>query len=179
MSICICLVVPFVNFLCVASLLCQSWPPPISMLAYVPSISDVISQTEECFGVTPHLFQVEDTLAQLKRQDVITISPTGSGKTLTFWMPLLFNNNGIKIVVTSLNLLGDQNVTQLEELGIKAVNLTKTTSTNEVFKVVSGSPVHATAKRLQTGPIWTGPPVAGCVRFRLKDRSCATSCNRF
>ena len=69
------------------------------MLVYtIPSISEVISRTEEYFGITPHLFQVEDTLAQLKRQDVITISPTGSGKTLTFWMPLLFNNNEIKIV---------------------------------------------------------------------------------
>ena len=52
-------------------------------------------------------------------------------------MPLLFNNHGSKIVirVTSLNILGDQNVVQLEELGIKAVNLTKTTATNEIFKV--------------------------------------------
>jgi superfamily II DNA helicase RecQ len=104
------------------------------MLEYaIPSLSEVIKRTDECFGVIPHQFQADDTISQLKRQDVITISPTGSGKTLTF--SLLFNNTGIKIVVTSLNILGDQNVSQLEKLGIKAINLMKKTATNEIFKV--------------------------------------------
>ncbi|PPR03854.1 hypothetical protein CVT26_000852 [Gymnopilus dilepis] len=107
------------------------------MLEYsIPSLSEVLARTEECFGVKPHLFQAEDAISQLQRQDTITISPTGSGKTLTFWIPLLFNDNGIKIVVTSLNILGDQNVSQLEKLGIRAVNLTKKTATNWIFKEI-------------------------------------------
>ncbi|PPQ76587.1 hypothetical protein CVT26_012791 [Gymnopilus dilepis] len=107
------------------------------MLAYaIPTAAEVIKRTEECFGITPHSFQVQDTIAQLQKRDVITISPTGSGKTMTFWMPLLFNGDGMKIVVTSLNILGDQNVAQLAKLGIRAVNLTKRTATNKIYKEI-------------------------------------------
>jgi hypothetical protein len=47
-------------------------------------------------------------------------------------MPLLFNNNGIIIVITALNILGDQNVSQLARAGIQAVNIT---ATDAVFVV--------------------------------------------
>ncbi|KAF9549257.1 hypothetical protein CPC08DRAFT_823451 [Agrocybe pediades] len=49
-------------------------------------------------------------------------------------MPLLFNEGGIKIIITSLNILGDQNVSQLASLGIKGINLTGANSTDKVFK---------------------------------------------
>ncbi|EIW73940.1 P-loop containing nucleoside triphosphate hydrolase protein [Coniophora puteana RWD-64-598 SS2] len=62
------------------------------------------------------------------------MSPTGSGKTLTFWLPLLFNNGGITIVVTPLNALGNKNVRELEDMGIKAVNLTQANASDEEFK---------------------------------------------
>ena len=55
-------------------------------------------------------------LVQLEQKD--TILPTGSGKTLMFWIPLLFNSDGIIIIVTALNILGDKNVTELEKLDI-------------------------------------------------------------
>ncbi|KAF9556245.1 hypothetical protein CPC08DRAFT_618589, partial [Agrocybe pediades] len=100
----------------------------------IPTISEVRARTEQAFGVTPRLFQIEDTISQLSKKDTITISPTGSGKTLTFWMPLLFNEGGIKIIITSLNILGDQNVSQLASLGIKGINLTGANSTDKVFK---------------------------------------------
>lgn len=64
-----------------------------------------------------------------------TIAPTGFGKTLTSWIPLLFNNDGVIIVVTALKILGDQNVKELERLGISAVNLTGDTATDMVFQV--------------------------------------------
>ena len=67
--------------------------------------------------------------------DCITIAPTGAGKTLTFWIPLLFNDNGIKVIITTLNLLGDENVKELARLKITAVNLTAATTTNTVLKV--------------------------------------------
>ncbi|KAJ7701238.1 hypothetical protein B0H17DRAFT_924702, partial [Mycena rosella] len=39
--------------------------------------------------------------AILKRDgDVVCISATGSGKTLTFWLPLLFRPNGIQLVIS-------------------------------------------------------------------------------
>jgi superfamily II DNA helicase RecQ len=71
----------------------------------------------------------------LQQKDCITISPTGSGKTLTFWMPLLFNDNGIIIVVTALNILGEKNIAELEKLSISTANITGKSATNELFKV--------------------------------------------
>ena len=71
---------------------------------------------KEVFGFRPCLIQAKDVLAQLERKDVITIAPTGFGKTLTFWMPLLFNNNGNIIIVTALNILGDQNILELQHI---------------------------------------------------------------
>ncbi|KAG2145419.1 uncharacterized protein EDB93DRAFT_1053825, partial [Suillus bovinus] len=62
-------------------------------------------------------------------QDVVSISATGSRKTLTFWMPLLFHPQGIQIVVTPLNILGTQNVAALEKSCIKALALHAETAT--------------------------------------------------
>jgi superfamily II DNA helicase RecQ len=84
------------------------------------------------------MFQAQDATAQLERKDCIMISPSGSGKTLTFWIPLLFNNNGIIIIVTALNILGDKNVEELSKLSINAVNaVTGASATDELFKVSS------------------------------------------
>ncbi|KIK77246.1 hypothetical protein PAXRUDRAFT_167432, partial [Paxillus rubicundulus Ve08.2h10] len=41
--------------------------------------------------------------------DVFIVSPAGSGKALTFWIPLLFNHDRISIIVTPLNILGEKN----------------------------------------------------------------------
>ncbi|KAG2335653.1 P-loop containing nucleoside triphosphate hydrolase protein, partial [Suillus weaverae] len=71
---------------------------------------------------------------QLNSKDVITISPTGSGKTLTFWIPLLFNAGGIIIIVTPLNILGEKNQKEAEALGFPAINLCKETASDQVFK---------------------------------------------
>lgn len=101
----------------------------------VPTFDEVRKETEKAFGKVPCLFQARDSIAQLSGKDVITISPTGSGKTLTFWMPLLFNNHGIIIIITALNLLGDENVKEMERLGIKGVNITGRSAGPSLFKV--------------------------------------------
>ncbi|KAF8232106.1 hypothetical protein L208DRAFT_1273804, partial [Tricholoma matsutake] len=84
----------------------------------------------------PCIFQAHAALAQLEQKDCITISPTGSGKTLMFWIPLLFNNDGIIIIVTALNILGDKNVTELEKLDISAANITGDSATDELFNEI-------------------------------------------
>ena len=76
-----------------------------------------------------------DAIAQLQRKEVVIISPTGSGKTLTFWLPLLFNDQGIIIVITALNILGAQNVMELAKLGISAVNITADNVLSQLFTV--------------------------------------------
>ncbi|KAI9434782.1 P-loop containing nucleoside triphosphate hydrolase protein [Lactarius indigo] len=75
------------------------------------------------FGFFPCTWQLEAALTQLKQMDLVTLAPTGSGKTLTFWMPLLFNRNGITIVITPLIVLGDKYVAELSAVSIPAINL--------------------------------------------------------
>ena len=51
----------------------------------------------------------------------------------------MFNDNGIIIVVTALNILGEKNVAELEKLSISAMNITGESATNELFKVCDAS----------------------------------------
>ncbi|KAI9437493.1 P-loop containing nucleoside triphosphate hydrolase protein, partial [Lactarius indigo] len=62
--------------------------------------------------------------------------PTGSGKTLTFWIPLLFNGDGVSIVITPLNVLGEKNVDELSLVSIPAVNLTTSSASDKTFKEI-------------------------------------------
>ncbi|KAF8229733.1 hypothetical protein L208DRAFT_1163912, partial [Tricholoma matsutake] len=56
-------------------------------------------------------------------QDIISMASTGSGKTLCFLMPLLFNGGKLSIIVMALNLLGEQFGKQLEAVSITAVSV--------------------------------------------------------
>ena len=62
---------------------------------------------------------------------------TGSGKTLTFWMPLLFYEGGIQIVISPLNLLSKQNVDNLATNYINAIAVTAKNVNNQTFQVCS------------------------------------------
>jgi superfamily II DNA helicase RecQ len=101
----------------------------------IPSLEEMWTRIQDAFGVRPCDFQIQDTIAQLQQKDVVTISPTGSGKSLTFWTPLLFMKKGIIIIITALNILGEQNVNDLAKLGISAVNVTAENANDNLFKV--------------------------------------------
>ncbi|KAG1730876.1 P-loop containing nucleoside triphosphate hydrolase protein [Suillus lakei] len=77
------------------------------------------------------------THRQLKKRDVVTLSPTGSGKMLTFWIPLLFNNGSIMILITPLTILGDKNVMELQQVNIPVVNLSAATATDATFEDIA------------------------------------------
>ena len=67
-------------------------------------------------------------------KNVISIAGTGMGKTLTFWMPLLFRPPGsIQVVVTPLNILGKQNVACLDKAGLKGIFISAESATAENF----------------------------------------------
>ena len=51
---------------------------------------EVWNQVEAAFGVRPCLWQIHVVCAVLAGDNVITIAPTGLGKSLTYWMPLLY-----------------------------------------------------------------------------------------
>ncbi|KAH9839264.1 P-loop containing nucleoside triphosphate hydrolase protein [Rhodofomes roseus] len=84
------------------------------------------------------LFQIKIACAIRQRQnDVVGIAATGSGKTLSFWIPLLMaledKEDKCMIVVTPLNLLGQQNVDLLSKAGIGAIAVDGSNATNETF----------------------------------------------
>ncbi|KIJ12623.1 hypothetical protein PAXINDRAFT_82561, partial [Paxillus involutus ATCC 200175] len=90
----------------------------------------------ERFGVRPCLWQLKVAEALWKGdKDIVCTAGTGMGKTLGFWLPLLFRPEGIQIVVTPLNLLGKQNAALLARVGIQAIAINSETSTSSNFTV--------------------------------------------
>ncbi|EJF56824.1 P-loop containing nucleoside triphosphate hydrolase protein, partial [Dichomitus squalens LYAD-421 SS1] len=118
----------------------------------LPTIAEIRARTLEKFGRRPCLWQCNATLAQLRGdKDVVCISGTGSGKTLTFWMPLLFRPDGIQVIISPLNILGTQNTEQLARLGIPAFAFRGETATAENFQA---------AEDLQFRVLVAGPELA-------------------
>ena len=102
----------------------------------LPDVSAIRARTVEKLGRRPCLWQCDVARALLERKkDVVCISGTGSGKTLTFWIPLLFRPHGVQVIITPLNLLGAQNKDELGRWKIDAVALSRETATLENFKV--------------------------------------------
>ncbi|KIM36265.1 hypothetical protein M413DRAFT_427700 [Hebeloma cylindrosporum] len=105
---------------------------------HVPSLSEIRDRTVAAFGVRPCLWQIQVVQAILRGdKNVISIAGTGMGKTLTFWMPLLFRPPGsIQVVVTPLNILGKQNVACLDKAGFKGIFISAESATPENFRAI-------------------------------------------
>lgn len=105
------------------------------------SITDVRQHTQHVFGIRPCLWQVKVAQALLKGdKDVLCTAGTGMGKTLGFWIPLLFRPESMQIVITPLNLLGRQNTLSLAKAGIKAISIDAETATSANFAVSLSPP---------------------------------------
>jgi superfamily II DNA helicase RecQ len=104
----------------------------------VPSFDEIRSKTLDSFGKTACAWQVHVCEEILRGdRDIISIAGTGMGKTLTFWIPLLFRPQGIQIIVTPLNILGEQNTSILAKLRINAIFISAKTATETNFHVRS------------------------------------------
>ena len=66
----------------------------------------------------------------LQRRDTLVIMPTGGGKSLCYQLPALFFD-GLTVVVSPLISLMQDQVTQLQQLGVRAVFLNSTLSYDE------------------------------------------------
>lgn len=75
----------------------------------------------------------------IRQKDVIGVAATRAGKTFSFWMPLIMasedGKNMMTIVVTPLNILGPQDVADLEVAGISGIAISTNNATPEVFRV--------------------------------------------
>ncbi|KIO02948.1 hypothetical protein M404DRAFT_146643, partial [Pisolithus tinctorius Marx 270] len=84
----------------------------------------------------PCLWQAKAAQAFLQgNKDIVCIAGTSMGKTLTFWMPLLFDLKAIQIIVTPLNQLGKQQVENLESMGLWAIAINADTANEKIYEV--------------------------------------------
>jgi superfamily II DNA/RNA helicase len=83
---------------------CPNMPLPSKPLRHtMPDDDEEVQRlVEEALGVRPCLWQIKVVRKILVLDDVITIAATGSGKSLTYWMPLLFVKHRIVVLVTPL-----------------------------------------------------------------------------
>lgn len=100
-----------------------------------PSIQEIRAKCQEVFGCKPFLWQCRALEATLKGSDVIIDVGTGAGKTLAFFLPLLFRPSGIQIIVTALNILGQQNVETLQRARVTAISISAECATAQNFQV--------------------------------------------
>ncbi|THU88371.1 P-loop containing nucleoside triphosphate hydrolase protein, partial [Dendrothele bispora CBS 962.96] len=108
----------------------------------VLSVDAIGDQAEQHFGFRPCMPQLLSAWHQLQGKTVFTIARTGFGKTLTFWTTLLAHtktkSNGILLIVTPLNILGDKNAREaMERLGLSGINVTGDEAKPEVFKNIA------------------------------------------
>jgi superfamily II DNA/RNA helicase len=101
-----------------------------------PSVEEIRLRTISALQKRPCLWQIDVCRAILGGgRDIISVARTGAGKTLTFWLPLLFRSDGIQIVVTPLNILGQQNIDTLAKVGVKGIFISAKTATKRNFDV--------------------------------------------
>lgn len=103
----------------------------------VEAVRDTVTKR---FNQRACLFQIQIAMAvYCDRKDVVACAPTGAGKTLSFWIPLLMAaEEGLRrvvLVVTPLNLLGKQNETDLAAAGIRAVAVDGENQSAQLWKV--------------------------------------------
>ncbi|KAJ6598738.1 P-loop containing nucleoside triphosphate hydrolase protein, partial [Mycena sp. CBHHK59/15] len=86
------------------------------------TFAEICAKAIKHVGYQPCLWQIRVVKAILKHDgDVVCIVATGSGKTLTFWLPLLLWPVGIQLVISPLNILGEQNLEQLAAMVRSAI----------------------------------------------------------
>jgi superfamily II DNA helicase RecQ len=94
----------------------------------------------EVFGLEACLWQIRIAQAILKGNDVIGVAATGAGKTLSFWLALLMTRGNVQakkciIVVTPLNVLGQQNEDLMLKAGISAIAISSENNNEATFLV--------------------------------------------
>jgi len=102
----------------------------------IQSIRDLVQDKLE---KRPCYFQIKVAQALYAGKDVVACAPTGAGKTLTFWIPVLMaleeGKDKMSIVVTPLNLLGKQNQEALDKTGIKGIAISCHNASPQTFRV--------------------------------------------
>lgn len=101
------------------------------------TVKEIRDLVQAKFNKRPCWFQVKVAMALYAGKDVVACAPTGAGKTLTFWIPVLMaiadGLDKMTMVVTPLNLLGKQNVTSLSNVGLSAIAVDRKNANVKTF----------------------------------------------
>ncbi|THU91015.1 hypothetical protein K435DRAFT_674985 [Dendrothele bispora CBS 962.96] len=102
----------------------------------IKSIKDLVQKRT---GKRPCWWQNKTAMALYNRKDIMGVARTGAGKTMSFWIALMMaqERGQLKktvVVVTPLNLLGKQNVIQLNDGILSAFAVNRDNATPETFK---------------------------------------------
>lgn len=148
-------------------------PPPTKL----PTIAEIQALSEEKLGAKACIWQAEVCQALLGGQPIVlSTAATGAGKTMTFWLPMLYEESGISVIVVPLKDLGDQLASQASSLGMTSVSIKRETlqEDNDVVKVSDvlwmsfSSYLHAFEQRIEQGTyrvITMGPELLLDPRF--------------
>ncbi|KAG1763647.1 hypothetical protein EV702DRAFT_1219569 [Suillus placidus] len=99
-----------------------------------PSFCDLRALALKRFGKRPCLWQLKVAKAFLQKdRDIVCIAGTSLGKTMSFWLPLLWKK-GLQIIVTPLNQLGKQNVDSLAKAGMQSISISGETASWSNFR---------------------------------------------
>src|SRR6202165_930995 len=74
--------------------------------------------------------QAEVVDAQLQNRDVLAVAPTGSGKSLSYWVPAILGD-GLTVVVSPLIALMKDQVDRLLAHGVRAAFINSTLNSTE------------------------------------------------
>ncbi len=87
------------------------------------SDDDICSKTKDMLGKQPCNFWIKLCHAQLEHKNIISIAATGSSKTLSYLMTLsLTGTDSVLIIVTALNVLGDQFAREAQSAGFSTIS---------------------------------------------------------
>ena len=75
------------------------------------------------FGQRPCCWQSEIVFKLTSVENLVSISATGSGKSLVFWLPMLYED-GLTIILVPLKNLGQQLADESSRRGFRAVSVT-------------------------------------------------------
>ncbi|KAF8900872.1 P-loop containing nucleoside triphosphate hydrolase protein, partial [Gymnopilus junonius] len=110
------------------------------------SIKEIRDLVQAKLGKHPCWLQIQITLALHAGKDVVGCAKTGAGKTLSFWIPLLMaleeGQDKMTFVVTPLNLLGKQNVAELEKASLNGIAVSAKNANTQTFKDIEEGKYH-------------------------------------
>jgi superfamily II DNA/RNA helicase len=103
------------------------------------TIREIRDLVERKLRKRPCWFQIKIALAIYEKKDVIGTAATGSGKTLSFWIALLMvledGEDMMEVIVTPLNILGKQTISDLGAADVNAIAVSKENANEQTFQV--------------------------------------------